>query len=237
MGCFLKQANVLDFKLIKPIRFLKKMKRIQIMHKNNLLPILFLLSMQLYAQKHEVGVQTAYGRSLIDEEFNSDIYNTFTEFDHYLRLGVSYHFTPVKSVFSITSGLNYEAKWLDYNIHFLKIPLGIDFQFGQKYQVIFGGGFNGSVLIGASANEISTTFEEYKNNFLFGYYINIGIGYQLNEKFNFRLTYVIDNDVTDLYTRKIGGKMGGYYTEEYRSYNRFIQLSLKYRMPIKEETK
>jgi hypothetical protein len=235
MGCFLKQANVLDFKLIKPIRFLKKMKRIQIMHKNNLLPILFLLSMQLYAQKHEVGVQTAYGRSLIDEGFDRGL--TLSEFDHYLRLGVSYHFTPVKSVFSITSGLNYEAKWLDYNIHFLKIPLGIDVPIGKIYQVVFGGGIHGSVLIGASANEISPTFEEYKNNFLFGYYINIGIGYQLNEKFNIRLTYVIDNDVTDLYTRKIGGKMSGSYPEEYRSYNRFIQLSLKYRMPIKEETK
>jgi hypothetical protein len=203
--------------------------------KNAFLLILILLSFQLFAQKHEVGVQTAYGRSLIDEAFNSDIYKTYSEFDHYLRLGVSYHFTPVKSVFSITSGLNYEAKWLDYNIHFLKIPLGIDFHFGKKYEVVFGGGLNGSVLLGASANEISSTFDERKNRFQFGYYVNIGIGYQLNKKYNVRLTYVIDNDITDLYSKKIGGKMGGYYTEEYRSYNRFIQLTLKYQLALKKE--
>lgn len=29
--------------------------------------------------------------------------------------------------------------------------------------------------------------------------------------------------------------MGGYYIEEYRSYNRFIQLGLKYQLPFKKE--
>lgn len=185
------------------------------------------------AQKHELGIQTAYGKSIIDEKLDRDIFKAFGELDHYLRLGIGYHFTPEKSILCVESGLNYEAKWNDYHIHFLKVPLGVNAKMGKKkHQIILGGGIYGSVLLGASANEISPYFEENKNRFQFGAYVNIGIDYQLNKKYTVRLTFIADKDISTLYF----GYDDGIYKSYYKSYNSIIQLGLKYNLSLYTET-
>ncbi|MEA3448354.1 MAG: hypothetical protein U9Q98_07900, partial [Bacteroidota bacterium] len=126
----------------------------------------------LSAQEKHVGVNVGYGTSTIGYYFPISPWET--RYKDYLRIGFNGYYTPVKAPFSIKSGFIYDYRGdIESSFHFFRIPAGLDFFIGNKFQVIVGGGFNLSCVFGEQMQSLFYSL----NRIQLGVQFNMGFGY------------------------------------------------------------
>jgi hypothetical protein len=200
-------------------------------HFKYILVLYLFVSVSTFAQTSEVGISSGYGKSDIGE--NAEVF--LLPYDktglrlNFFTAGLSYHFTPKKAFFLFNTGLNYIKKWDDgLSFNYLRVPLGIDFQLGKEVQFIAGGGFYASYLLPYSGVS-SEDFENSKQVFQLGAFLNAGIGLQLTERYHLSLFYQTSFDGTELYSEQNASSGGAPYETDIVGYDGFLMLRLKYR--------
>jgi len=163
--------------------------------------LLFLFSQFLYSQKIEVGTEIGFGKSEISDN-NRIIISPFSSIKNdYLnsfKFGFMGYLFPKKELFSVNCGLIYNQKGDSYNkLYFLRTPIGLDFNFGKKIKILFGGGIYSQLLVGKKGY-----FENFKNTkriFQLGGLVNIGIEYQFLNNIAFIIKCDNNYDFTKIY--------------------------------------
>jgi hypothetical protein len=128
-------------------------------------------------------------------------------------------------MFGIMTGINY-----DYasNLHFFRLPLGIEFSFGNKLQLIAGGGLYSSYLFAVRPNTMHQSFFDSLNRIQLGSHISLGLGYRFSSLLDLNLVYKSNTDLTTLYTNWRSSPGGARYSMHYKGYDGFLALTLKY---------
>ena len=182
-----------------------------------------------YAQSHEFGVVVGYGETVKDE-YRHALVNPFnSDFDDYLRIGLMYYFNIPKALLNINTGLSFDNRNYQYGKStYLRVPLGIDLNVGNKLQFIGGIGLYFSYLLSFDSDFYESIVAT--NNFQVGWQINAGIGYQISRRYNINIRYQNNFDITRMYTRERGSPGGGTSSEEVRGYDYFFSLSVKYKI-------
>ena len=189
-----------------------------------------LFSLHLNAQKSEVCIHVGYGNATFDYNATKFIFTDYKDFGQFYSIGLRYYRTPKGDMLSFNTGLDYDRRIeVFYNsftakFGYLRIPLGLDLTIGKKFQFIAGGGGSASYLI--SHSDIS----KYLNRFQLGVYFNLGIAYQIAEKYHISLIYkrTLDMIASIKYPRHSPG--GAPYSEETFGQDSYISLCLRYRL-------
>jgi hypothetical protein len=111
-------------------------------------------------------------------------------------------------------------------MNYLRVPLAIDFEIGKKIQFIVGAGAYTSYLLNFDGI-YNSNFNNSYNRFQIGVNLNTGIGYQFNEKLNFRVLYQYNIDVTPMYSELVYSHAASNYQNVY-GIDGFVKLSIKY---------
>jgi hypothetical protein len=198
-----------------------------------LLVLLFLFTHNISAQKKQIGIDVGFGKTQMSPYYNIHTYpykGPSNGFEDYLRIGLSYQYTP-KKIFSIKTGLYIEDRGNDNHIRYIKVPVGIDFSVGSiLFQFDFGGGFYYGSLI-SHTGPMFGYYAPKKNNY--GGYCNLGIAIQLSPKVNLNIGYQQDFDFIPFYIDHGGPPGGNKWTDLYRGFDSFFNISMKF-MLIKE---
>jgi hypothetical protein len=200
------------------------MKSIQPFH--ILLVTLFLLRSNLSAQIEQIGFDFGFGKSIYNEfsphirPFNKD--NKYL--NDYFKIGLIYQYTPKKEL-SIKTGSYYEYRG-EYNVSYLKVPFGFDFELGGSIKFIFGVGIYSGILL-----KHTGTIEPHNINF--GVSGNLGIGFILSSDLSLNIGYQKNVDLTPFYEFKTKSPGGAPYTIYYKGYDGFYYMSVKFNLTKK----
>ncbi|MGC9332090.1 MAG: hypothetical protein ACP5DZ_09495 [Bacteroidales bacterium] len=148
-----------------------------------------------FAQQSEVGLNVGFGES----PFIRDI-EYYINPSQYFQIGFNYFIKSMSSPFFLKAELNYDFRGnKNINFNYIKLPLGFDYNTGQKLKFIIGGGFYGSYLFHYALNEDLPGFEESKETFQLGWMGDIGVSFVLSETANMYLTFHVNHDITKMY--------------------------------------
>lgn len=194
------------------------------------LQITFIPNCKLSAQISQVGFDFGYGLTKMHDDLpiilpgDDDLLN-------FSLIGINYSYTPKDFSFNIQTGLLYSNRGNNYTeFNYLRIPLGIEYKIGNKVQFIIGGGLFISYLLSYGGAEAYRSIDENINKFQFGYFGNIGIGFQISPKYILCLNYQAISDITKMFEYTVSTMGGGDSITKYmRGSDRFIKLSLNYR--------
>lgn len=189
-----------------------------------------LFSLQLNAQKSEMGIHVGYGNATFDYNATKFIFTDYKDFGQFYSIGLRYYRTMKGDMLSFNTGLDYdrrtEAFYNSFTAEFgyLRIPLGLDLIIGKKFQFIAGGGGSASYLISHS-----NVFKGL-NKLQLGVYFDLGIAYQITEKYHISLIYkrTLDMIASIKYSRYSPG--GAPYSEEIFGQDSYVSLCLRYRL-------
>ena len=195
------------------------------------LTLIFLLSLSfdVYSQENQIGLEIGYGNTIMNTYNTTKLFLLDEENSNFYKIGLTYSHSPKYAIFNLKSGISYDYKKIyESHLNYFRIPIGLDFQFGNKMQVIFGGGIFTSYLF--SYNEISNEyyFEDSKRNFQIGWYGNFGLGINIYQKYNFSFKYQYNHDLTKLYEEQLTSPGGSPYTLDGKGYDGFLILSINY---------
>ncbi len=192
-----------------------------------LLVLLFLFTHNMSAQKKQIGIDVGFGKTQMDPYYNPHTYpynGSYNGFEDYLEIGLGYQYTP-KKIFSIKTGLYYEDRGNYNHIRYIKVPVGIDFSIGSIFQFVFGAGLYSGFLISHTGPMFGYNDPKKKN---YGGYGNLGIAFQLSPKVNLDIRYQQDFDLIPFYEDHRGPPGGNKYTDVYRGFDSFINISMKF---------
>lgn len=194
-----------------------------------ILIILIFIIRPLYAQKNEIALVLGYGQTEI-EKYGRPFENPFKNvYANNVEFGLGYYYTPKNSLFSISSGLNYVLRGnSDMKLNYLRIPIGLDLSFGNKFKFIVGGGIYGSALLWHSGFSSNSAFNETKRTIQFGWYGNIGLSMQITQNYCLELLFRHYSDITRMYEYNGMSPGGAFYTRDYKGYDATIRVCLKY---------
>ena len=192
--------------------------------------MLFSFNQFMHSQKIEVGPEIGFGKSGINDfetiiispvsPFNKDYINS-------LKFGFMGYLYPKKELLSVNSGLIYNQRGnSDYKFCFLRAPLGLDFNFGKKFKIFFGGGIYLQLLTGYQCIDESDV-----KSFQLGRLFNIGIGYQFFNNIAFIVKYDNNYDLTMIYKEMEHSPAVNYvWYEAQKGYDANICFGLRYRI-------
>jgi len=118
------------------------------------------------------------------------------------------------------------------NYKSLRLPIGIDLQFGNNVYFIIGGGIINSILLSHQGLE-STDFLDSKRDFQIISEINTGMGVHLNKKISLSLSFQNNFDLTKVYEVERMSPGGASYTDGSKGRDGFLSISI--RSTIKKE--
>lgn len=185
-----------------------------------LLLLLTAISILIPAQEKYVGLDIGYGKTEFDEKKDFEfVLPNSSELINYTRIGFKMYYTPKQALFNINGGLAYDIKKHEESkLNYLRIPVGLDFNIGHKFQVILGAGFYLSYLF-AEKNIDYINFYKSLNRSQIGIQINLGFGYCISPDLKIILAYQNHIDLIHQYKKK-------YYYQ--KGYDRFIKLGVLY---------
>lgn len=193
--------------------------------------ILMLFARSLFAQENEIGFDIGYGKTKIEDYGRPLVLPFDKELPDYLRVGFCYYYTPNKAIFSIKTGLTYDYKGQNNDsFNYLRAPLGLDFHFGRKVQLIVGAGFYISYLIAYSGIYNDYDFEDYIKRLQIGWQGNVGLGFQIYTRYNLSIVYQNNFDITKMYEDHRMSPGGNKYSLDEKGYDGFIMICLKYNL-------
>lgn len=202
------------------------------MKQKQLLSLLFilinLLSTNLFSQKSEIGFHMGYGNTDITNSSSKFIFTKQKDFGQFYSVGFHYFHSLKGDILRFKSGLDHDRRIEDEKrLNYLRIPLGLDFTLGKRLQFVFGGGFYSSLLIAHSGFSWYSDFEETKNWFQVGAYYNLGLGFQITEKYHVSLMARKNIDISVIY-KDIYEHHGGISREHIKGYDGYIDICLRY---------
>lgn len=188
----------------------------------------FFSAIVVFSQSASLGGAIGYGGYDVDNNPNFIQLIDKNAGKHFVAsLLVSYK--PEKPIFAINSGLTYQSLFSDQRtISFLKVPLGLEFQLGKTCQFLFGAGFYGQALLSG----INNFYDDY-TKFQLGFYIDLGFGYTINDKYALFIKVQKNNDFTRLYIERAISHIGDVYYDNYYLYSYAINIGFKYRITTK----
>ena len=113
-------------------------------------------------------------------------------------------------------------------LDYLRLPIGLDLCLGKNVQFILGFGWYISYLM--AYNWDRQYFDDTHKRFQFGWYANTGIGVQLSKRFSISVLYQSNFDLTKMYDRKMSSPGGSPYELDYKGFDGFLSLCLKYKL-------
>jgi hypothetical protein len=220
-----------------------------------MLVLLFLFTNNMSAQKKQIGIDVGFGKTQMDPyDRNTYPYNGSSGFEDYLKIGLGYQYTP-KKIFSIKTGLYYENRGNVAHIHYIKVPVGIEFSLdaptqarnshlgsaqrsssaidkntgrgesGSIFQFVFGAGLYSGFLI--SHTGFFSYYDPKKINY--GGYGNLGIAFHLfSPKVTLNIGYQQDFDLIPFLVDHERSPGGNSYTDLYRGFDSFLNISMKF---------
>ncbi len=194
-----------------------------------LILVLMLSRSSILAQENDIGINFGYGKSAIGHYNNSIITPFDSNLPNYIRFGFRYSFKPKRTTFNINTGLNYDYKGdNERKLNFLRLPINIEFAFGQQVQFIMGTGLYLSYLLGYDIPYNSNGFDNSKNSLQLGLQGNIGVGINLSPKYIIQLVFQQNLDLTSIYESH-----GDNYNIDEKGHDGFINVCLKYNISKK----
>ncbi len=197
--------------------------------------ILFLFSQFLYSQKIEIGPEIGFGKSEISgyeriiispvSPFKKDYLNS-------LKLGFMGYWFTKKELISLNSGIIYNQRTESdyYNLYFLRTPIGLDFNFGKRFKIFFGGGIYLQLLVSYNCYDPSD-LDNSKRLFQLGRLFNIGIGYQFFDNATFFIKYDNNYELTMIYKESsFSPAVQQVFYDPYKGYDANICFGLRYRI-------
>ncbi len=176
-----------------------------------------------YSQSTNVGASLGYGAGYfaniarIENFFEESAYSNY-EFSGLVS------FKALKPPFSVGTGITFQLLTSpERRYSFFKVPIGLDFEIGKKYQFLFGFGLYVQTFV--SSNQ--KTYYEFED-LQAGFNVNMGFGYVLKDKYSFFLKIRKDNDFSKLYTEEVPSHFNRNYQNIYAyKYNVAIGFSIK----------
>jgi hypothetical protein len=174
-----------------------------------ILVALLLSSRIVFSQGYSFSAMAGYGRCWENDDipFNGFIYEKYTNIFN-LSLSVSHcvEYKTILPAISYSSGLYYQSFFPSKpTVSLIKLPIGFDFQFGQKFQFLFGFGIFSEYVI--NTRNINNYNGNYTNgvytNFQLGLNADIGFNYRINEKYSIFIKVIGDYGLTTFYKETI----------------------------------
>lgn len=198
-----------------------------------LLSTLILLAGKLYGQNHEFGIELGAGQTVIDEHSPIFISPLLREEGEFRRVGISYTYSDSAGL-GLKYGLMFDQRISDgTDFNYLRLPVGVEFQLGNKIQLILGLGIYGSVLL--SITDRNTYYKYYVGEFkefqIGGSYSG-GIGFQLSNKLNVSAQYQKSFDFIRMFEENRSSPGGIPYSLNIRGFEGFLKLGVKYKITL-----
>ena len=187
----------------------------------------------IYSQTKEIGINFGYGKTNFSDqrEFVCPLKKQDYNYENYYQLGVGLFYSPKKSFVGIKTGLNYVYKGDNSNnFNYFRIPLGVDLILGKKFTFIAGGGLYLSYLFAFKTDD--SNFNNSFQRFQVGGQWNVGVGYQINQKYNISLLSQHNYDLMKMYDGVDGSPSGNSYNVYIYGYDGFFSFCLKYKLSI-----
>lgn len=196
-----------------------------------LITLLVLVSLELYTQESEIGLNIGYGATVVDDYGIAFVPPFYKETTDFLRFGFCYYYSPKHSIFSLKTGIDYDYRaFEELKLNYLRIPFGLDFNIGKKIQFIIGAGLFTSCLIAYSELSENDDFANSLNRFQLGWYGNIGLGIKLSQNYNLSIKYQYNADMTKMYEGTRYSPGGAKGTIDKKGYDSFIIMCLKFKL-------
>ena len=198
--------------------------------------IVFFMWQGVMAQTFELGGQIGYGKNYHDDYLNfRALFGNNTE--NAYSIGLTGSYIPKQSIIEITTGLVYQNNvFQSSNLNYFRIPIGVDFVFGNKLNFVIGGGIYLSYLF-LESGSVTEEFNETKHDFQIGYYFDSGVKYKINEKLSLFLIMKVDGDISPLYQSQIPTHDGTENYENIRSYDYQLLVGFKHLIPGRKNQK
>lgn len=194
-----------------------------------ILIILIFIIRPLYAQKKEFGLSLGYGKTEVEYDGRPFMHPFSNVNSNFVEFGLGFYYTPINSVFSVSSGLNYIYRGnSDIKLNYLRTPVGLDLSFGKKFNFKVGGGIYGSILIWDSGVSLDSDFHETKKTIQFGWYGNVGFGIQITQIYSLEILFRQYSDITKMYEYHRMSPGGSPYSLDQKGYDGLIRVCLKY---------
>jgi opacity protein-like surface antigen len=190
---------------------------------------LLLISTISYAQEKSIGVNLGFGTAEMNES-NSGILNqeAFT-LKNYKLIEFFYTHKFENAPFLIKSGVIFNKREIEkgnYDLSYISVPLGLDFVFGNKIQLVIGGGFYTGTIIQSKGFGSTNIL----NNFQFGAEVNAGFNFQLSERLKLLAAYQINQDITKTYDKTTFSPGGAPYQEQMIGSDYYLKFGLSYQL-------
>ena len=179
------------------------------------------------AQKFSVGVSGATGSYATQDVFSGIIPN-FKYTSRYHAISSSFSWFP-KKYLSINSVIEvaFKRNKYDFNSSHLRIPITIGFVHGKRLRVY--GDLGPYYSIKMSNNVICEDCVGNKmNGHQFGWRVQIGGEFLINDKIGIRIFYNRNNDLNYLYSEKSGSSGGGEYYVRRKIFSSLLGVSAVY---------
>lgn len=185
---------------------------------------------RLSAQQKHIGLDIALGKYRIGLNGINQLNPFNRDFDNYRRIGLNYYYNPPNAPFNVKTGISFDNRENNMiNLNLLRIPIGLDFTIGKKFQFVFGFGFYTGVLLTQKGIGHSD-FENSLYRFQLGFHDNFGFGYHISTDFNLNVVYQSNIDITAMYEDKRMSPGGAKYSLYEKGYDGFMKIELKYRL-------
>ncbi|HLO91289.1 MAG TPA: hypothetical protein VK172_09005 [Lentimicrobium sp.] len=185
------------------------------------LGLLFILGLTVngFAQERGISIDVGGGNTNVNNSFEV-VYPFKRYYDAFYQIGARYIYTKANNRITYYTGLTLDKKVLGGgdSKYYLKIPLGIRLNYGNKLKFHIGAGLNHGTYLGS---------KEYRR-FTLGAFINAGPSIHLSEKYRLSLSCQTNFDISPM-TREQGHSQAGHASGanyDVRGYDGFLLLSL-----------
>lgn len=140
------------------------------------------------------------------------------------RTGINYYLSPKEAIFNVMAGLSYDFRLSNSsNFHFLRLPIGMNFNLGKKLKFCFGYGLFGSYLF-----SYNSPITNNANRWQLGYHLNSGVEFKFSEYYSVGLKCRVFGDITTFYNKPALTHGGYEYTDPMRAKDNYISINLTY---------
>jgi hypothetical protein len=186
-----------------------------------------------YSQYCNIGLETGYGIAEIDQYSESHFKDLSHNDPNYFSFSFLFSYKPIKPMFNLNSGLIFKKIDFVYPTYYLfKLPIGLEFQIGRKFQFIFGPALYTQLLTNKN-NEPNIKYSILQ----LGYHFDFGFKYFVNDKYSIFIKAEREQDLTKLYSWTYENHAGTFSTDNYNLYGVKISAGILYKLGNKNNNR
>ncbi|CAG5083865.1 hypothetical protein [Parvicella tangerina] len=178
--------------------------------------ILLLAPLFLLGQTKNIEIEGGYGVTSID-------------FDgiQLIVIGGNYTISPDKAPFYFYTGMNFSLNSANKAYYSkVRIPIGLNFNVGDKVQFILGGGLFQSYLF--AQNFLTNSYLDDVYRIQLGVTGQIGVAYELPSKVNLVLSLQTNRDLTPIFVERKWSPGGAEYDQKKYSTDLFVKAGVRF---------